>query len=67
MDANRKREFRELELIVSGIATFANESVQPHNFEELYEISLHVLYAADAFLKVDLNNKIPSIPDSYSA
>lgn len=53
--AQRKGEISELELIVTGIASFANHSIQQSELDELYEISLHILLAADDYLKVDLD------------
>ncbi len=60
--AERKGEIRELDLIVSGIGAFANQSVHQHDLEELYEISLRILYAVDDFLKADLNKQNPQRP-----
>jgi hypothetical protein len=53
--ALRKGEIKELELLVSAIATFANQTNDKKELEELYEISLLVIYATDSFLKADLD------------
>ncbi len=53
--AARKGEIKELDLIVSGIASFANQSFLQQDLEELYEVSLRILYATDAYLKADHN------------
>ena len=60
--AERQGEINELELIVSGIATFANQTVDKHELEELYEISLKILYAVDKFHKADLDKSNPNRP-----
>ncbi len=40
---------------MSGIASFANQSFAQQNLEELYEVSLRILYATDDYLKAGLN------------
>ncbi len=55
--ADRQGEIRELELIVSGIVSFANQSVKQQDLEELYEISLCIMLATDHFLKADLDKQ----------
>jgi hypothetical protein len=51
--ANRRGEIRELGLIVSGIATFANASRDARTLMNLHEASGRILEAADAFVKAD--------------
>ncbi len=60
--ADRQGEIRELELIVSGIATFANQSSNRQELEELYEISLKIIHAANDFVKADLDKRDPQRP-----
>lgn len=52
----------ELDLIVSGIAVFANQTNQQQDLEELYEISLHVLYAVDERIRGDQDEINPQHP-----
>lgn len=63
--ADRKGNIRELELIVSGIASFANQSFARQNLEELYEVSLRILYATDDYLKAGLNKHDNQCPWRY--
>lgn len=63
--ADRKGEIRELDLIVSGIAAFANQSTCRHDLEELYEVSLRILCAADDYLQADLNKQDERRPWRY--
>ncbi|MCG8427322.1 MAG: hypothetical protein MI754_08210, partial [Chromatiales bacterium] len=60
--ADRQGEIKELELIVSGIATFANLTADRQELEELYEISLKIMHAADGFLKADIHKQSPRCP-----
>jgi hypothetical protein len=60
--ADRRGEIRELDLIVSGIAAFANESREPRTLTRLYEASLSIIEAADAFVKADTENSADARP-----
>lgn len=55
-------EIKELDLIVSGIATYANESKTQQDLENLHDVSLRVLRAADDFIKADLDKRNPKRP-----
>lgn len=57
--ARRGGEIREFDLIVSGIATFANEARRQEDLLSLYEVSLQVMDAADAFIKADTSKQDP--------
>lgn len=63
--AERKGQIKELEMIVSGISSFANQSVHQKDLEELYEVSLYILYAVDDCLKADLDKQNNQRPWRY--
>ncbi len=63
--ADHNGTITELELIVSGIASFANKSTYQRDLEELYEISLQIIYAADDFIKSDLDKRNSQRPWRY--
>ncbi len=53
--AKRQGEIREMGLVVNGLAMTANGARDRGELEALYEISLHIVHAADPFLKADVN------------
>ncbi|MGF1613171.1 MAG: hypothetical protein ACFCVA_04445 [Gammaproteobacteria bacterium] len=55
--AERRGAIRELDLIVSGIAAFANKATDPAELAELYEVSHCVMEATDSYLKADLDKR----------
>jgi hypothetical protein len=63
--AERKGEIKELKLIVSGIASFANQSFRKQELEEIYEISLLIMNAVDDYLKADLDKRNSRRPWRY--
>ncbi len=63
--ANHKGTIKELELIVSGIASFANHASGQQELEELYEISMLILYATDEYIKADHDKRNTQRPWRY--
>ncbi len=51
----RDGSIKELTMIVNGISSFANHTKIDREIEELYEISLYILFATDPNVKTDKN------------
>ncbi len=51
--AKREGTISELTMIVNGISAFANNTRINKELEELYEVSLYVLFATDPYVKAD--------------